>query len=58
MRLEQLDMQNLFVIKPEPEDDVPLVALEEHNPDEVREVLRTAVENLRNVRARLFCVHH
>ena len=51
MRLYQLDMQNLFVIKPEPEDDVPLMALEEHDPAEAREVLRSAVENLRNVRA-------
>lgn len=45
--------QDLIVVKPEPEDDVkPLLGLEEHDPAEAKDVLRTAVQNLRNVRSR------
>ncbi|KAI1792605.1 hypothetical protein LXA43DRAFT_1131719 [Ganoderma leucocontextum] len=45
----QAPRQDSVFIKPEPDEDVkPLLALEEHDPVEAREVLRVAVQNLRN----------
>lgn len=50
----QTSCQDPIVIKPEPEDNVkPLPALAEHDRAEARNVLRTAVQNLRNVCGRV-----